>query len=90
MPNGFESFFDEHQLDIYRQRFGRFGAMIERLPSGYRRLRDGETLDIEIGNLGVELLRQRTSTLDDDVRAKALADRGTSEGDRHRHQLCGR
>lgn len=39
--------FDERQLDLYRQRFGRFGAMIERLPSGYRRIRDGETLGID-------------------------------------------
>ena len=38
--------FDEHQLDLYRQRFGRFGAMIDRLPAGYRRIRDGDTLAI--------------------------------------------
>lgn len=39
--------FDESQVDVYRQRFGRFGAMIERLPSGFRRLRDGERVDID-------------------------------------------
>ena len=39
--------FDEHQIDLYRQRFGRFGAMIERLPAGYRRIRDGEIITID-------------------------------------------
>ena len=39
--------FDEHQIDLYRQRFGRFGAMIERLPAGFRRLRDGERMTID-------------------------------------------
>ena len=38
--------FDKHQLDLYRQRFGRFGAMIEKLPAGYRRIRDNDALDI--------------------------------------------
>lgn len=38
--------FNERQLDLYVQRFGRFGAMIERLPAGYRRIRDGERLEI--------------------------------------------
>lgn len=38
--------FNQHQLDVYAQRFGRFGAMIEGLPAGFRRLRDGECLDI--------------------------------------------
>jgi glyoxylase-like metal-dependent hydrolase (beta-lactamase superfamily II) len=39
--------FDDHQIDIYTQRFGRFGAMIERLPAGYRRLRDAQVLGID-------------------------------------------
>jgi glyoxylase-like metal-dependent hydrolase (beta-lactamase superfamily II) len=39
--------FDDHQLGIYTQRFGRFGAMIERLPAGYRRIRDAEHLSID-------------------------------------------
>lgn len=39
--------FDEHQIDLYRQRFGRFGAMIERLPAGFRRIRDGERINID-------------------------------------------
>jgi glyoxylase-like metal-dependent hydrolase (beta-lactamase superfamily II) len=36
--------FDEHQLDRYRQRFGHFGSMIEKLPAGFRRIRDHEVL----------------------------------------------
>ena len=39
--------FDDHQIGIYTQRFGRFGALIEPLPAGYRRLRDGQVLDID-------------------------------------------
>lgn len=39
-----QSGFDQHQLDLYRQRFGSFGAMIERLPAGFRRIRDAEVL----------------------------------------------
>lgn len=39
--------FDEHQLDTYRQRFGRFGAMIERLPAGFRRIRDSDILSVD-------------------------------------------
>lgn len=38
--------FDQHQLDVYGQRFGFFGSLIESLPAGYRRLRDGDTLTI--------------------------------------------
>ena len=38
--------FDSHQLDLYRQRFGRFGSMISRLPAGYRRIRDEERITI--------------------------------------------
>jgi len=39
--------FDQHQIELYRQRFGRFGAMIERLPAGFRRIRDGEALTVD-------------------------------------------
>lgn len=39
--------FDGHGLDLYKQRFGRFGAMIEALPAGYRRLRDRDRLAID-------------------------------------------
>ncbi len=38
--------FDAHRLDLYRQRFGRFGALIEKLPAGYRRIRDSDVLTI--------------------------------------------
>ena len=38
--------FNQHQLDLYAQRFGRFGAMIEALPAGFRRLSNGQTLRI--------------------------------------------
>ncbi|EKZ95370.1 MBL fold metallo-hydrolase [Cupriavidus metallidurans] len=37
---------DDGALDGYRQRFGRAGRMISRLPRSYRRLNDGETLRI--------------------------------------------
>lgn len=46
--------FDEHQLDLYKQRFGRFGAMIEPLPAGYRRLEDGDR--IVIGSVEWEVI----------------------------------
>ena len=39
--------FDAHQVEYYQQRFGRFGAMIETLPAGYRRLEDREQVDID-------------------------------------------
>ncbi|MGI9333886.1 MAG: MBL fold metallo-hydrolase [Gammaproteobacteria bacterium] len=39
--------FRQRALDLYQQRFGRFGQMIERLPAGYRRLRDRERLAID-------------------------------------------
>lgn len=38
--------FTEDRLDRYRQRFGQFGASISALPAGYRRIRDGQYLDI--------------------------------------------
>ena len=38
--------FDEARLDRYRQRFGQFGASIAPLPAGYRRISDGQYLDI--------------------------------------------
>jgi len=38
--------YDAQQLAMYQQRFGRFGAMIEPLPAGYRRLEDGECVAI--------------------------------------------
>jgi len=34
--------FEPHQVDLYQQRFGRFGALMEPLPAGYRRIVDGE------------------------------------------------
>ncbi|MDX2233741.1 MAG: MBL fold metallo-hydrolase [Hyphomonadaceae bacterium] len=37
---------DEDSLDSYRVRFGGFGKMVSRLPDSYRRLEDGETIDI--------------------------------------------
>ncbi len=38
--------FTEERLDRYRQRFGSFGANIAPLPAGYRRISDGQYLDI--------------------------------------------
>ena len=38
--------FNADQIDLYRHRFGRFGALIEPLPAGYRRLEDGDRLEI--------------------------------------------
>jgi glyoxylase-like metal-dependent hydrolase (beta-lactamase superfamily II) len=38
--------FDAQQLALYQQRFGRFGAMIEPLPAGYRRMEDGDRIVI--------------------------------------------
>lgn len=38
--------FDEDRLDRYRQRFGQFGANIAPLPAGYRRIQEGQYLDI--------------------------------------------
>lgn len=37
---------DEQTLERYRQRFGSFGRMISPLPDSYRRIRDGERLNI--------------------------------------------
>ena len=38
--------FTEKRLDRYRQRFGNFGASIAPLPAGYRRISDGQYLEI--------------------------------------------
>ena len=38
--------FDEARLTRYRERFGQFGASIAPLPAGYRRIQDGQYLDI--------------------------------------------
>jgi len=38
--------FTEERLDRYRQRFGHFGASMFRLPAGYRRINDGQYIDI--------------------------------------------
>lgn len=38
--------FDEDRLDRYRSRFGQFGANITPLPAGYRRITDGQYIDI--------------------------------------------
>lgn len=38
--------FDDEQLENYRQRFGQFGTHIHELPDSFRRLRDGEVLEI--------------------------------------------
>ena len=40
--------FTEDRLDRYRKRFGQFGANMPPLPAGYRRISDGQY--IEIGN----------------------------------------
>ena len=37
---------DEDALDSYRVRFGGFGKAVSRLPDGYRRMVDGETIEI--------------------------------------------
>jgi glyoxylase-like metal-dependent hydrolase (beta-lactamase superfamily II) len=37
---------DEDALDSYRVRFGGFGKAVSRLPDSYRRLEDGETIEI--------------------------------------------
>jgi len=39
--------FTEERLDRYRQRFGQFGASISPLPAGYRRIREGQYLQID-------------------------------------------
>ncbi len=38
--------FDEVRLNRYRERFGQFGANISELPAGYRRIQDGQYIDI--------------------------------------------
>lgn len=38
--------FTEERLDRYRQRFGQFGANIAPLPAGYRRIKDGQYIEI--------------------------------------------
>jgi glyoxylase-like metal-dependent hydrolase (beta-lactamase superfamily II) len=37
---------NEDALDSYRVRFGGFGKAVSRLPDGFRRMRDGETIEI--------------------------------------------
>ena len=39
--------FTAERLDRYRQRFGQFGASIAPLPAGYRRIREGQYLEID-------------------------------------------
>lgn len=39
--------FSEERLDRYRERFGHFGASIAPLPAGYRRISDGQYLEID-------------------------------------------
>jgi glyoxylase-like metal-dependent hydrolase (beta-lactamase superfamily II) len=41
-----EAGFDQQALDIYQSRFGEFGEYIEALPGHYRRLVDGQTIEI--------------------------------------------
>jgi glyoxylase-like metal-dependent hydrolase (beta-lactamase superfamily II) len=38
--------FTEERLDRYRQRFGQFGANISQLPAGFRRISEGQYIDI--------------------------------------------
>ncbi|MFT4799105.1 MAG: glyoxylase-like metal-dependent hydrolase (beta-lactamase superfamily II) [Candidatus Azotimanducaceae bacterium] len=38
--------FTEQRLDRYRERFGQFGANIAPLPAGYRRIQDGQYIEI--------------------------------------------
>jgi glyoxylase-like metal-dependent hydrolase (beta-lactamase superfamily II) len=38
--------FTEARLDRYRERFGQFGANISPLPAGYRRIKDGQYIEI--------------------------------------------
>jgi len=38
--------FDDARLDRYRARFGQFGANVTPLPAGYRRIEDGQYIDI--------------------------------------------
>ena len=38
--------FTDERLEVYRSRFGQFGANISPLPAGYRRIREGQYLDI--------------------------------------------
>ena len=39
--------FSKRWLGIYRSRFGSFGSKIAQLPAGYRRVKDGDRLDID-------------------------------------------
>ena len=39
--------FTEQRLDRYRERFGQFGANIAPLPAGYRRISEGQYMDID-------------------------------------------
>ncbi|MBF2755043.1 MAG: MBL fold metallo-hydrolase [Gammaproteobacteria bacterium AqS3] len=38
--------YEQRQIDSYCERFGRYGSMIYKLPAGFRRLRDGDELDL--------------------------------------------
>lgn len=38
--------FNDEQLELYRARFGGFGKAISKIPHGYQRLQDGDTLEI--------------------------------------------
>lgn len=38
--------FDKERLDIYRSNFGKFGMRVSTLPAGFRRVTDGEYIDI--------------------------------------------
>jgi glyoxylase-like metal-dependent hydrolase (beta-lactamase superfamily II) len=38
--------FEKRWIEIYRSRFGKFGSGISRLPAGYRRVLDGDVLEI--------------------------------------------
>jgi glyoxylase-like metal-dependent hydrolase (beta-lactamase superfamily II) len=38
--------YSDEQLELYRERFGNFGRAVTNLPDSYRRLTDGETLNI--------------------------------------------
>ncbi|MGJ8670883.1 MAG: MBL fold metallo-hydrolase [Oceanococcus sp.] len=41
-----EAGFDDQALTVYRERFGEFGRHIRALPGQFRRLQDGQTIDI--------------------------------------------
>lgn len=39
--------FNDEQLELYRTRFGGFGKAISKMPHGYHRIQDGNSLDID-------------------------------------------